>query len=249
MPAEQGVPANGAGEGLKISVDLADHLHDVAEEERAKLGPIVVQAVEAAVKAAIPAIVQAVKDVCMTAMRQELNPHLLKMQFKTDELDQSSRRDNLRITGLPEAADEEEEEDLIQKVCNVAEQAGVHLQEHDISSCQRLGKKSENKVRQTLVRFTARRKRDTLYKSRFNLKGKDSCKGVYLNEDLTPMRFKLLMAAKDSSQVQRALTNNGTVVCKMKDSEEFKYISTADDLFDIGMDDVDYKLFKLHLLQ
>ena len=55
MPAEQGVSANGAGEGLKISVDLADHLHDVAEAERAKLGPIVVQAVEAAVKAAIPA--------------------------------------------------------------------------------------------------------------------------------------------------------------------------------------------------
>ena len=86
------------------------------------------------------------------------------MQFKTDELDQFSRRDNLRITGLPEAADEEEEGNLIQKVCNVAEQAGVPPSEHDISSCQRLGKSQRISCTKILVRFTARRKRDTLYK-------------------------------------------------------------------------------------
>ena len=31
---------------------------------------------------------------------------------------------------------------------------------------------------------------------RFKLKGKDACKGVFINEDLTSVRYSILMAAK-----------------------------------------------------
>lgn len=39
-------------------------------------------------------------------MKEEVNPHLLLIQFK---LDQSMRRENLRISGLPESQEENEE--------------------------------------------------------------------------------------------------------------------------------------------
>ena len=60
---------------------------------------IIMKAVEAAVKAAIPAIVKAVKDVCLTAVKEEINSHLLRMQYHMDDKEQYTRRENLRISG------------------------------------------------------------------------------------------------------------------------------------------------------
>ena len=86
------------------------------------------------------------------------------------------KRENLRLSGLPE--NEEETEDvLIQKVCGVAREVGVELQLADFSSCHRLGKpRSDGRPRQAIVRFLTRRKRDAFYQARFNLKGKEAYK-------------------------------------------------------------------------
>ena len=60
----------------------------------------------------------AVKDACIQAIRDEMNPTLLINQYKQDDLDQNMRRENLRITGLPEGGEgEETEEVLINKMC------------------------------------------------------------------------------------------------------------------------------------
>ena len=249
VKAQQGMAAAGPREekGFYIDLNIEDQLNDVDQGERSKMGDIIMKAVEAAVKAAIPAIVKAVKDVCLTAVKEEINPHLLRMQYHMDDKEQYTRRENLRISGLPESEGEESEEELIGKLCSVADKAGVKVEASDISTCHRLGRKVEGKVRQTIVRF-ALRKRDRLYSSRFNLKGKEGCRHIYINEDLTTMRYSVLMKAKESPNVKSVTTKQGNIVCKLTNNET-KTITCPDDLFEVGLDNIDYKRFKLHLLE
>ena len=108
---------------------------------------------EAAVKAAIPSIVAAVKDACIHAIRSEMNPTLLINQSKQDDLDQNIRRENLRIAGLPERREgEETEEVLINKLCTLAKEVVVEMPPEGISSCYRLGKKRFRRKGPTVIR-------------------------------------------------------------------------------------------------
>jgi len=63
---------------------------------------------------------------------------------------------------------------------------------------------------------------------------------VILMEDLTEPRRKLLSLAKKQYSVDFAFAKDGNVVCKMKNGK-FQTVKTADDLFQIGVDDVDYR--------
>ena len=150
---------------------------------------------------------------------------------------QEQRRDNLRLAGLEEI-EEETEDALAESVCKVAREVGVNIQPADISSCHRLGKKrGAGRSRQAVIRFVSRRKRDSLYDGRFKLKGKDNMKGVFINEDLTPLRFAVLMRAKESPTVRSAMSKFGNIVCKLQ-TDEFKVTRSPDDLFELGIDNV-----------
>ena len=55
------------------------------------------------------------------------------------------------------------------------------------------------------------------------------------------------MKAKKAPSVKGAMTKHGKIICKMND-DSFKALKTPDDLFEIGLDDVNYKDFKLALM-
>ena len=217
--------------------------------ESTEITQAITSAVEAAMKAALPSIVAAVKDACIQAIKKEINPTLLITQYKQDSLDQQMRRENLRVTGLPEGGEEEEtEKGLTKQVCTLAKEMGVEISPECISSCHRIGRKSQGgKTRQVMVRFTRRNQRDAMYDARFKLKRHDKYKGVFVNEDLTPIRHALLMRAKNLSNVKGASSKNGNIVCKMADNE-FVTLRSPDDLFHVGCDDVKYTDFKLNIL-
>ena len=239
----------------KIYVDMEGLQGDlsalITSEKGGDIAQIVTAAVQEALKAAIPAIVQAVKDACVQAVKDKINPHVLSTQFKLDEMDQRLRMDNLRVSGLQEPTGEEEEssEVVAIKVCKVAEAVGVGMSPADISSCHRFGKRPApgGKARQVFVRFANKRKRDALYDARFKLKGNLDHKGVFINEDLTSMRYALLMAAKKAPLVKGVSSKHGSIVCKMTDNSHM-VLRTPDDLFNVGLDDVNYRDFQLHLI-
>ena len=208
---------------------------------------VIANAVQAAVTAAMPSIVKAVTEACVASLRERVDPLFLHTQFKIDEVDQATRMQNLRITGIEEE-DNESEEALCNKVCKVAEAVGAPIRQDDIS-CVRVGKSpaAGAKPRHTIVQFALRRKRDGVYNARFALKDKSNFKGVYINEDLTPIRHAVLMKAKKAPSVKGATTKHGKIICKMND-DSFKVLKTPDDLFEIGLDDVNYKDFKLALM-
>ena len=243
----RGMTADGGSINTQLNHGLSEQLSESMAGD-SQISQIISKAVDAAIKAALPQIINAVKEACFSTIKANLNPHLLRIQFKQDEMQQEMRRDNLRLTGLPESQEEETEDQLINSVKAVAKEAGVDIRSEDISACHRLGKKREGgKSRQTVVRFQSRRKRDKLYSARFNLKGKETMKGVYINEDLSAMRHALLMRAKVAPNVKSATSRYGNISCKMSNGE-FKVVKSPDDLFDLGLDDIDYGDFKLHFL-
>lgn len=235
--------------------DLSDQLGDMNYGGDGNMAQVITSAVEAAIKTAIPAIVQAVRDAFMVNVKESVNPVILRSQFRMDEMEQETKRENLRISGLAENGEEEEgeesEDDLIRKVIGLAKAVDVEIQPSDISSCYRIGKWSpdKEKIRQSVVRFTTRRRRDALYQARFGLKDKDNFTRVYMyvNEDLTRLRYSVMMAAKKIDGVKSVATRSGTIVCKMDDGD-FKTIRNPDDLFDLGLDDMDYARFKLFVI-
>ena len=101
--------------------------------------------------------------------------------------------------------------------------------------------------RQAIVRFLTRRKRDALYQARFNLKGKEAYKGLFINEDLTSMRYAVLSRAKEAPHVTRVSTNFGNIICKLQTGEQ-KVLRDPDDLFEVGIDNVDYSHFRLQVI-
>ena len=57
-----------------INFDINEHLQDLQIGEKERMGDIVERVVRATVEAAVPAIIKAVKDVCLTAVKEEVNP-------------------------------------------------------------------------------------------------------------------------------------------------------------------------------
>ena len=89
--------------------------------------------------------------------------------------------------------------------------------EEDIDSTYRLGKQREGKVRDVLVKFSSKKKRDLYYSRR-----KDTPKDVnnmkaFINEDLTPYRSKLFFDARclvKRKRLHSTWTQGGNIMIK-----------------------------------
>ena len=73
-------------------------------------------------------------------------------------------------------------------------------------------------------------------RSKRNLKGLDAYKSVFVNDDLTTMRSKLLYELKRDGSVTRVWTMNGKIMCIQEENgkEVKKTIDSPDDLFKVG---------------
>lgn len=158
------------------------------------------------------------------------------MEYANDALDQQSRRDNVRITGLPEV---EGAEDTLDTFMTLA-QALKLVFTGKIGDAYRIGKKTQGKNRQVIVKFENRIDRFKFLASRKELKQSDF-KDVYVSEDLTPLRFKLFQMVRKHEGVKNAHTRDGKIHCFMKNGGARVVIESPDDLFKLGFQDVDYK--------
>lgn len=168
-----------------------------------------------------------------------LQSGLRKAKFNQDALEQYTRRENVRISGLPEAADESTES-LIRTVISLGESVAVNISESDVSAIHRLGKKTQNRSRQVIVRFTNRTVRNRFLAARKKLKDSASYKDIYVTEDLTQLRFKLLHMVKGCEDVKTAFTREGKIHAIMKNGSK-EIIDNPDDLFKLGFDNVDFQ--------
>ena len=72
-------------------------------------------------------------------------------------------------------------------------------------------------------------------------------KKVYINEDLTVLRLKLLQYVKNIDNVKSAVTRKGKIHCVMKNGKKMT-VDNPDDLFHLGVTDIDYGEFGFPIL-
>ena len=214
--------------------------------------------IEATIRQRLPSIEQSVRRSVEETYNKLLEEIEQKLNFlkdstdrdkfvnkmKQDKLEQYTRKDNIRIIGVKEE-DNEKEEDLLATLHTIAEAAGTKI-EGPISAIHRVGRRGQ-RPRQVIVRFVVRRDKAKLMKQKKNLKNntkiRDNTKldeKVILVDDLTDGRMKLLKIVREHRDTEFAYTVEGTIICKTKKGQ-FHRIETADDLFNLGIDDVRYE--------
>nr|CAI5847366.1 unnamed protein product [Callosobruchus analis] len=153
----------------------------------------------------------------VNALKSE-NDYLLKKQ---DELDQAKRSNNLRFF---QVAEKENENNLISDVTRLIEShLGIKLQDSEIVTCYRIGKKNANKSRGILVTFSNSRIKQLIYNAKKKLKGS----GIVIKEDLTGTRFRLMEAAIEKTSVKSVLSYFGNIYV-LKNGERFVIRSDSD---------------------
>ena len=188
-----------------------------------------------------------------------------KLKFENDRLEQYSRRESLRIFGLAEPQNgNEDEKTLERKVLKVLNDTGAKIIASDISVMHRIGKKKLNSQgqdenlnensneneedgqgqnskrgpRPVIVRFISRNKKMQVMSLKKNLQTKQGYKNIFIFEDITRLRSKLLYHIKNLPGIGRAWTKDGQIYCRKKgpdntiQKEVIGPIENADGLFE-----------------
>ncbi|KAL8589407.1 hypothetical protein ACOMHN_021559 [Nucella lapillus] len=110
-----------------------------------------------------------------------------------------------------------------------------------LATVHRAGKEKKG-ARPILVKFISRRKRQEVMEKKKLLREKEEYKGVYINDDLTPPRAKLLGFVQRQENIQRAWTVNGKiqyvkkVPVGMSTQQKPFIIESPKDLFKLGIE-------------
>jgi len=120
----------------------------------------------------------------------------------------------------------------------------MDLQGNDIQNVHLLGQKRRNNgnPRPIIARFLSYKKRNEFLTNKRDLRNIEGKQHVFVCEDLTPLRCKLLkyMQNSCSDTFISCCTRNGNIKAKLKTSEKWITVTSPDDLFKHGID-VDYK--------
>lgn len=179
-----------------------------------EISDLVKNAVSEAVSEAMDTELQDLRDETsrLTAENTDLKTRVTKLENALDDSEQYSRRNSLRITNIPET--NSDDTDTI--VIDIAKTLNVDISPTDIDRSHRVGKPDKAKPRDILVKFATYRARQRLYGPRSALKDSDYT-GVFLNEDLTQSRSKLLYEARvkvKGSYLKGAWSTDGRLFIK-----------------------------------
>ena len=164
-----------------------------------------------------------------------LKKQAVEMKFNHDKLEQHGRKGMIRISGLkdPRTSDEDTDE----KVIKLAADCGVELTRSDISVSHRLGKKDPSYDRAVIVKFVSRNTKRNLMMKKKLLKDKVGYGNVYINEDITTNRYKLVKHLRVTEN-KVAWTRDGKIYYKdNKDAVQINLIDTYMDLCKLNWSD------------
>ena len=137
-----------------------------------------------------------------------LRQQIQQLHSEIDEKEQYSRRDNIRIVGLPEKKGEkiEECEKTVQDFLKKELEIDTPI---SISIAHRLGKPKEGYNRAIICRLVKRSDKSVILGRRKKLHQKKT--SIFISEDLTAANQRLLRDLKHSDRVERAWTFNCSV--------------------------------------
>ena len=151
-------------------------------------------------------------------------------------LNQYGRRNNVEFAGITE---EVKDGDLENKVVELLKEIDVPVTANDIEACHRIGKKSDNATRRTIVRFVNRKNCVKIMKNKSMLKNVDKKKlnlgneFIYANYSLCREYRKLWYNSKKlfyADLIDSFWVTNGTVRLKVESEDPPSLIEHQSDL-------------------
>lgn len=144
---------------------------------------------------------------------EEILPNLITdpIMARCDDLEQYSCRNNIRIIGVPEMA--EENTDLMKQ------KLGVELKENDICQTHRIGRKKPGQQRQIIVKLTRHNIKSTIMRRKKVLREAGS--DVKIQEDLTHGRLDAIKELnKHKENIHTLWTIDRTINIRLKSNRE-----------------------------
>lgn len=140
-----------------------------------------------------------------------------------DKMNQYSRKNCLRLSGIPESEGESVENIAVKMFSEM----GTDVALNDIDNIHRLAKKTTsnatpNRPRDIIIKFATFRARQKVYASRSALKSTQSFRKAFLNEELTKKRGEVFYHARKlakDGRIKSAWTRNGIIV--LKDNNDY----------------------------
>lgn len=133
----------------------------------------------------------------------ELERKVSVLETSLDDLEQYTRRNSLRLQGLPELEGEETTEVAL-KAINENLQLTPPLSTQELDRVHRVGPRDNNKPRGIIIKFATYRSRQRVYSKKKDLFTREPNKPrLFLNEDLTKPRAQLLAKARSYKRDNR----------------------------------------------
>ena len=146
----------------------------------------------------------------------EMLEKITNCERANNDLEQYTRRENVRVFNLKEEKDESIK-NVTDKVCELfTNSLKVKTVPEDLQACHRVGKASPGTERSVIVRFKDRNLRDNVLSERRRLKGS----GQTVGEDLTKLNAKLCKDVYKHSATMNSWTINGKVWAKLKNGQK-----------------------------
>ena len=135
---------------------------------------------------------------------------------------------------------------------HIAKEMNISLIDMEVQGAQRLGRERNGKPRPIIVKLMCYKKRSQFVSSKKKLKDSARFSNVYVAEDLTSLRAKLLRYVKDecNNQFEQIHTKNGSILMKTSaETDESQpnerkgkwiKIDSPDDLYRYNID-IDFK--------
>ena len=148
---------------------------------------------------------------------------------------------------MPETADENTDDVMI----GIAHDMGVDISRNDIIVSHRLPKSRTMSERPIIVKFVRIITKTAHMTYTKTLRSIDRYRHTYVNDDLTPLRSRMLRTLKNDDEVKRVWTIDGIFHCIVveNNADMKKSLETPDDLFKLGWSQekmLDSGLFTLH---
>ena len=170
-----------------------------------------------------------------TAIKEALDREIHRnntIQNKTNDLEQYTRRNNLRIFGINDTNPNEtalQSEHLVAQLCK--QKLGYNLQPWEVEVAHRTGKFMSDGNRPIIIRLVSRKTRSGILSNRRKLKGTPQV----IAEDLTRENLQLYKRVRDLECVSQAWARDGKIYAKSHRNEikEIKISMVIDEqLFD-----------------
>ena len=201
---------------------------------RSMLAPIISEAVETAVAAAVAA-----KDAEIKTLREDLR----NVTSQLNDLEQYSRRMCVNISGIPETTNE----DAKQLVLDLSGITGAQLEPTDVDVAHRIGRPRPGKTRTIIARFSTLAKRQAFYNARRELREAEVraraapgsrltgevLQKTYISDNLTQHNELLMYQARQLRKKEKLFavwSDQGKLKLKEKKGASTKIFKSVDDL-------------------